>query len=380
MDFDIMPLEIACHMISYIKSIHDIINWMIISKRFRYLAEFCIQEIYSDIVVRVPITNFIDFIALKKVNDNILLTNLDISNVNILTTMPKLYKATFYIGIIEDLDYFKSMIINILKYLNTPNILICGYYNRKKVAFVVQNNKFMFLGFETNSNSYSLLYNLIKEIQIHNLELILISLNSNYQALPDIANIHFKDMSLLSGNYAVISKTLKHFLRVTDFGLLDPSKPPSDNNPSISKYAQLIANAGIDKHRIKNEENLISDLFVIYNAYYQTEQLVEVASFFQSDLNIFNRLFNKNYSFREPSNFPYSFTKVSSIVLTVGLLDVENPAIYDIINFEIPNGYPEIDDYDAINNKLHNTIQIYNNLHRNIIPYYTTNATLKAWI
>lgn len=49
----------------------------------------------------------------------------------------------------------------------------------------------------------------------------------------------------MSTVYSVMSPKLKEFLRVGEFGLLDPRQPPSDTNPPLSNYLQRLADSGL---------------------------------------------------------------------------------------------------------------------------------------
>lgn len=276
----IIPIEIDCNILHYIKDISEIISYMRTSTKFLDAAKYCVTELQSSTLVQVPIENFANFVGLREIKKIILM-----GSPNIIETIPKLYKMTFFIGNLIDLSYLGYTVTLILQNLHSKNkvldIRIIAYYNGSPIGFVFQDNRFMILGLKDYKS-------FVIDIQKYDPSWILIPTIS---IMNDPIGINYANIYKCYPAYFIMKRFLKDFLNTSNFGLLYPDKPPSEDNIPLSEYAKMIANIGIDQN--SDEENITLKFLEIYLIYNQIDNFQKVIDYFQPDVTEYKRILNE---------------------------------------------------------------------------------------
>ena len=141
-----LPNEIICHVLSYITDIRDIVNCSAVSHLFRKCTRSSSTIIQSNDKVQISIKNIENFNRLKVVHENI---TIFAKAHNILQTIPNIQKANFNLGNLnDDLRFLKKCyeLLSCIQNLNKANIKILAQVNNKLIMLVVQSNKAMLIG------------------------------------------------------------------------------------------------------------------------------------------------------------------------------------------------------------------------------------------
>jgi hypothetical protein len=359
--------ELNCMILSNITEVSHIIDYMKVSKEFLNAARYCIKTLTSDEIVEVPISNFFNFRILQKIDRYILLTA--VNNFQILSTIPNLKSATFYLGNIENLEVLKRDILNLILNINFNggnDIRIICNYNDSPIGFILQNDKFMIYG-PTEPFNFDNLFIQIQKIYRH-----LIFVPSTYVMTSD-KRINYIDTFKCFPEPLFMKKRLVEFLSNTDFGLLYPNQPPSPNNPAVSNYAKIIGNFGIDNYA--DDDNICRILLEVYLVYNQIIDFNNIDQHLQPYEDEYNQILN-SYMIEEPLNFEDDFW---TIIRNTMFFD--EPSFQDILDFDVPNlsGYNDNFDYcNILPDMIRDTLGIYGELFDNNEKFYTSKGELRS--
>lgn len=213
-----LPVEIACEIITRITDLRSLLNYMQTSKTFYRLSRLCTRVIDSPVKVEVPLSYFTGFQNLQIIGGKIRV-RID-PDISALSTLPGLRAANLiYNRDVEEVnpdelhDLVKTILANLGLGRKIPQvdfrIVVVSNFNR--IGLIIQGDRFDILGVsETVSRP---IVETIKE------------------AYPQL---QYLGLSNLSANFTLVNRDFRNFLLEADFGLTDPTRPPSENNPRFS--------------------------------------------------------------------------------------------------------------------------------------------------
>jgi hypothetical protein len=246
--FQNFPLDITCEIISNLTSLEDIITYRTTSKIFNEVSKSCLENVNANVPTYVPLVFFADHPHLQRLGDQIYL-KVTPKSLEILTTIPSLRAANLYLGKLAN-ENFGDAILLILDLLNVGrklpqvNFRIAAVdENGSLLLFFLQNYRFMLYPNDRPE--------LADKIQ---------------RQYPDLSYFNFEDLSPYQRSDAgftrlrLMSDKLRRFLIEGNFGLVDPTQPPSPENPPLSEYTKLLAEGGLIG------AVFITPIFIIYIA------------------------------------------------------------------------------------------------------------------
>ena len=223
--WDLLNEDAACEIISRLTSIRDIINYSETSPRFYQLAKRCLTRLDSDEYIEVPLTWLSEFKNLRVTGENIrvLVTP---RTLHLVESLPRLLEANF---ILEDLS-FESFLdeLNLNRKVPQESFRMINNY---ETGYIIQGNRWTNFGVGSPipQEEYPGLY-LIDRFSLMR------------EICPDyLSGIYIQFMYL-------ISPVLGDYLLRTDFGLVDPSQPPSEEsqeNLPLNSYLQRVVQGGL---------------------------------------------------------------------------------------------------------------------------------------
>lgn len=259
-----LPLEMACHIISNITDVHDISKLIQTSSGFRRYA-YCIQHLTSNTNIRIPVSYFEIMPGLQTIDHKIEIP-VQYYDLDLLSKLDILSEAYF---VLQDINLL-SPLLQVLNGLN----LVQHYFKISLVlpattmGILIQNGRYIII--PAKNSSAQRLVELLDELKplskfINNIHPSLVELIS--QGYPSLVQIippeSFLQTNLLY-TYTLLKKPMRDFLKTADFGLVDPTQPPSDNNPPLSNYIQIISDG--------TGEKVLMELLNIYIYYHQLTQ------------------------------------------------------------------------------------------------------------
>lgn len=324
-----LPPEKICEILSYVTDITYISNFIRISPNSLNYTH-CVEYFTSDRIVTTPLS-FIQLFQRLIFVDHKIVIQVDQININL---PPRLQHANFVVS-------SQDVLISLLKNLNMR-----GYF---KISLILPN---------TLS---------VASILIKNGQFIIISNKRNYkQELAQlISEIHPLLIQLTYRPfYHPLRSPMIEFLRLGDFGLVDPDQPPSITNPPLSNYTQIIANNGIAT------TNILNKLFVIYSRYHQINQPDDLMKL------CFGSLVESN-----KDKFPMDLASLDLLEpsFLTALNIILGPTIEDIALYNF-SGMPTIESLNNLNNIIRTANLNYSQLVRRARQgntyYYSTDGRL----
>ena len=240
-DWNLMPRDNACEIISHITNVGDIINFMKTSSTFINLAMICVKELTSEKLVSSPLSNFTGFTRLARSNENVLLLLEHIDNIAIITQLFRLVEANFYFAVNTETE-FSDMVISIINGYLTPveEVSAQGEVNTYRRSL---DNAMIRIIANIGKEAYAVIID-------HNKIMLFMVQNPATNALKDTIASTFNPLvvefyygKIYSGfNLPFgLMDNLTEFIQEGNFGLVEPSNPPSVvTNPTLKSQLKLI--------------------------------------------------------------------------------------------------------------------------------------------
>lgn len=220
--FENLPEELKFLLISHVSDIYDISKLEITSPNFK----FYVKNITNNRVIDVSVEKFSPFNNLEIIDHKIII-HINFDNVNYLDNLQFLRRAHFRITysnllplILSKLSQLSSSVYYFKISCELPEHL---------VGIFLKNKKYLVL---PNRMKVSPAVELVSEI-LGNSGLDIFPI-----FLPGILSKKSRKPSIQA---TLTSDKMRKFLREADFGLVDPSKPLSINNPPVNEYTKVIA-------------------------------------------------------------------------------------------------------------------------------------------
>lgn len=290
-----LPVEMACQVIGQMSDLQSIVNFQRSSRRFTELVPACLQEVQSETPVVVPIEYFRNYQRLEVVGPKILLS-LTPETLDVISTLPRLWSASFYLGTgrysLDLIEFVEAVLAQIdpSRYAGLNFRFVQG--GQSIYGLIVQDGRFMTMGFD----------------------------------MPSDAQLPLEQV-VLPPNYRVLSRALREFLWTAHFLGVDPNRDISDTNPSLSHYARQIADAGMVL------EDLLGPLFRSY--FFDNGVEVGPGNTYRLDEPL-QQLLGAVLERRKSSLHPLVIQGPSFRWALQSQLRLEN--IFDIFNYDIPTG------------------------------------------
>ena len=332
-----LPLEMVCEIMSYITDIKDIVS---LPEMF---AKLCIKRFTSKDFIITPISYFNSFESLVY-SDNKILFEVDANSLSVIASLRRLRKANFIINSPE-------LLVPLLHELEIRSkdfevdFKIVIQYPTITVGIIIQGQKFIIIP-RYKFPYYNDISNVLSD-----------DIRKEYTELQEV---HHRNMLL---RYKIIE-----FLRMSDFGLVYPLQPPSNDNPPLSIYINKLADGGISRR------DILIKIVYIYVYYHKLKH----GPIITADDNM------KDYfPLPEGVDINYSLLTDANLRRIVNGSFNRKVSIEEIAECDIPKFLPDdtINNIEAIIGQAHNVYKIYDSnksvavLLNTPIPiqnYYTT--------
>lgn len=315
--FQYLPYrDVRCETIFRTTDIVDISRIIRVSRDYHRLAGECVRTLTSNQIEIVPATFFSSFPLLKTLDPKITIS-VDHDNIGSLPILNELNVVIQYRNLIDPL----------LEKMNPQGkyrIIMTNFAGYLKYFIIIQEGKYVVFP----PKSY---------ITIPTLELI---------ELPKIAQPGFN-----TARYMKLS--FRNFLRHGDFGLIYPDLRPSPSNPTVSTIAQSIS--------INNfaTTNVMIFFLFIYTYYHQLFHGKDLHMDHVMEMYFGNQLGSGTM----PLNADVlTHDKILKIVSSNIIRN--NITIEDSLNFNINSSNITLDQLNAIDLQLKNTMAVYRRLRR----------------
>lgn len=334
-----LPVEIACEIISKIEDLRSLFNHMQASKTFYELAPHCIRELNSKVRMEVPLSSLVKFHNLESLGDNIILT-IGPNELELLSRIPRLRKANILLTNPAYGSYsaLSSIVINLLSGLNLKqkipqvNFRIYLLLSTAPTTILIQGDRFGTISFKDLNPLFGEFY-------------------------PELKHVILSESH--SGSERMVSKDFREFLKEEDFGLVDPSQPPSETNPPLQNLFRQLSDSTI-------MAEMVDAIIRLYSEYHD---LVEDGSiiFDQTLKRLLQPVALLLRSRMLPSH-PLDRFKYNDLVLARSYFI--NPSRETFNKFDIPVSSPPQHIVPVIRNALEHYLSDR--------PYYTTDGTMKT--
>ena len=240
-----LPSEIACEIITRITDLRSLLNYMQISRTFYRLAHSCTRIIDSPVRIEVPLSYFAGFQNLQTIGDNISVT-LNTEDLPLLSTLPLLTTANLRYSHTSGISGYPPLELGV----------ILSFADGLKIAQKIHN-----LNLRLAIDQQTVIFYLIIQGNRFTIEPDPLRVEEVRQ-LFHLSYPQFEFVPI-PGMMSLLSRGVRNFLSQQDFGLIDPSQPPSETNPPLVTLLREIAQSGL-VHNL-----LITYAFLIYETYHQ---------------------------------------------------------------------------------------------------------------
>lgn len=348
------PLEMACDIISNITDIHDISKLLRTSSSFLGYV-YCIQHLTSDVIVSIPMSYFRMMNELKTIDHKIEIIVED-TDLNFLSRLNLLREAHF---VVQDLN----LLANLLQVLDGLNNTL--YYFKislvlptMTVGILIRDDRYLII--PLNNEYKDEIYQIISDIRPSLNEIIVPKYNTGEGV----------------NKYNLFRNPMRDFLGSADFGLMNPTQPPSDNNPPLSNYVKLIAGG--------TSRLTLIDLLFIYFHYHQ------LISIMPHTIGI-KRIYNADQTMRKCfKNQIEKETKINMSVMRP--LDISKICNINELRSVTPDEIAEyqfpriltIQEQEIISSTVRRIHRIYEPIRPRgqpppVVNYYTTDGSLRSY-
>jgi hypothetical protein len=221
--WDDLPEEVACEIVSKTTNLKEILKYMRTSRKFLRLAQNCILFLDSDKLIEVPVQWLLQFRNLRGTGDLIRII-LGQETIPLVAQLPQLREANFIIRVSPlylDADilnlFFKLKLAQKLPRVNFRLFQKLGLFLS---GLLIQGGQMV--GFGDIAKPY-ILQPILDEYP-----------NLNYVDLDHRPWIPMR----------LVDRDFRDFVEEAEFGLIDPSRPPGPDNPSITPLVQKLVRSG----------------------------------------------------------------------------------------------------------------------------------------
>jgi hypothetical protein len=325
-----LPPELACIAVSNITDISDISRSLQTSNIFRQYT-FCIQNLTSNKVLLAP-SSFLDSFINVKTADHKIVFIVTENDLNKLNSLIHLRQADF---VLRNFNLLSSLFQN-LKGLNFPEHYFKIILDSPDgcIGILISNGNFLILP----DNNY--------QQQIGTLII---------NTKPNLISTMLPDIGVgIEGNpgFKLWKNPMREFLLFSDFGLVDPTQPPSEINRPLSEYIRLVSDGA--------NVTLLYKILTIYIRYHGLSQGTLINSD-QTMRRYFEHQIEKNRD-KHP-NFNLSAMLYANLTIIISLNSINTPLnIEDIAEYDFPNYIPSLEDIRNVTNVVNVTRTLYQNL------------------
>ena len=342
-----LPEEIACEIITRITDLRSLLNYMQSSQTFYRLARLCTRMIDSPVKVEVPLSYFAGFQNLQLIGDKILVT-ITAEELSLLSTLPSLRAATLlYIDspetrVVDSYASLRSILraLDLGRKIPQMNFHIILHPGYSSLFLIIQGNRFGILGADRLEAA-----RVINEIY---------------------PQLQYLELPGLGSSLATYNRDFMNLLRDGDFGLVDPSQPPSEKNPPFSYDLHRLADSGA------LPRTLPFDLILLYAAH---NGLVKDGTIYLDDLMkryIQPAIVEHNRRFPVPLPLDRIIFSTRPNVVTdpiSGLFKLLSPRTFS--TFDLPSSSIPLGDLTTIDQQVRNAYRHY----QSRLPFYRTDGT-----
>lgn len=323
-----LPLEIVSEIISRITDVRDISRLLRTSRYFHYLTSNYVEHITSQELIIIPAL-FLNTLSRLRSIDSRVVIRVTFIDIPLITSLQWLNEAHF-------LNTTTELIESLLQVLNLKN-------GKFKITIEPDHNHVNFRSIIIEKNRYIILPtlygNLLKMIECLSLRgLDLSSTGLNLQNVT-IGMKRRLTLDILREEPLLMKKSMRKFLSCGNFGLIDPTKPPSAINLPITSYLRNI----IESNTVTI--NILESLLRIYIKYH----LVCTQEYILMD-----ELMIDLFGPQSGSNLDEIQRNDIGKFLGKNLLYI-NTTLEDVVDFNIPSTFISQDDLTQISTMLHQT-------------------------
>ena len=338
--WDNIPIDAACEIISHLTNVADILNYMGTSTVFRELAGRCVVQLESSQYIEIPVAWLNNFPNLRRTGDQIrIVVNLEDISMN-MVSLPQLREGNFIFRGVSEISKASAQaereFLELLNRLGLDGKLPNANYRIMapgNIGIIVQGNQ-------------ALVFGLYRQARIR-------------ERFPQL-NFVFPPEAI---GQALMSSVLRSFLTEADFGLVDPTLPPSEFNPQLS--FDEIARTGVIDYR------LLSLILTIYCRYHR----LWIDNYMIVPDELLNRYFQQSYIRHIRSRGAHLETPDGwSFIGLRGTLSTHymNPKIETLDQYDVP-GEITLERYQEIADQAQRIDDLYSLL----ATFYTTQGSLR---
>jgi len=333
--------DIACEIISHITNFGDILNFRKVSKRFLKHVTFCSTQLTSDEMVHISSNILKLFPKLKYIDHKI---GINIDNINDIKSLKHLEHAYF---LIDNPDLIKVILKSLHRLKHSYHYFKIGVTMTEKfIGFLRKNNKSI----------------IIPKSDSHYIDEKIEDFPSMPPAIAYNTDIFERKL---------LKMPLIQFINNEDFGLVDPTQPPSINNPPLSDYI-------FDHMDCSNISTIISLLYIYM--LYHTLTISKIKYSFDSVLKFYFQQQIDKYNLKQHPNNKMDtndFTRMKiGNICYLNILNVFTDE--ELSEYKFPN-IVSLDIYNEIDNIINKTMNIYKTL-KSGSPhdFYDTNNNIRT--
>jgi hypothetical protein len=365
-----LPQDLLCKAISGVTDISDISQAFQTSNTFRQYASSCIQSLTSDKIVTVSLQFLSTFPNIIIANHNIVFTVSE-DNLHILRKLNKLQQASLLID-----DNLLEPLLQNLNGLNLSHNYFKILLTRPEtiVGVLILDNNFLIIPW--NYEEW-----ITEKINQINPNLIPVELPDPQTRIipreepvfgqnpfgPNIPQAVAYGPSLTG--YRLWKNPMREFLLTSDFGLLDPTQEPSEENKPLSEYIRLIADGC--------NANLLTKILSLYVNYHMLMNGILI----NADQRM-RHYFGEQLKMYKP-DINLSAMLMSNFTSTVRLNSLNSSlTIKDIVEYNFPSYIPSAKEITEITNRVNFAKNRYRTLgnqarHNQGVTFYATDGTLR---
>jgi len=227
MELSSFPEEIICQFLAYISDVDHIINLMTVSSSILRLTGVSITHLVSTKCRDIPVSWITRFKELRATGNPIII-HLHSDQIGLLASVPNLLKANFEVSGIGHASIILDLLAALEVNRKVPNLDL--KVSTGTIPLILQGDRYFALE-GLSQGAYT------------------------QQKLPGLRSVSIPPIMRrgLTSPMLLFSNRFKYFTERAEFGLLDPSLPPSKNNPSITPRIRAIGRSGAaDRIMIEN--------------------------------------------------------------------------------------------------------------------------------
>ena len=320
-NWNLFPSDLLSYLFTFITDVSDIITFMLVSKAFRNNAKLYVTKLSSSKLVSIQLTNLKGFDKLVRSNENILLEINDIKDISVIGLMKDLVETNFYFSVKSEIK-FSDMVLEIMdtylmpikeeyktggekihqRSLDNGMIRIIAILPEEYIETYIIDNMT-----SPKQKVYTLIIDhgkiLIITPNTIRMETLKGKIENKYNPkIIEFLRIDGEPPHQTNGYDSIgLKENMINFINYGEFGLLDPSKPVSETNPTLKSQLKTI----------NTDFSNIMSLQILLGIYIYTNIEEARNDFFKADEKIresFEKIVKK---YNKNNDFHYIFSNIS---------------------------------------------------------------------